>query len=170
MCMCPDKTISSHCLRFSSVTNTNSSTHRHRQTHTHTDTHTHTHTAQQADGWWAGRGWLAGSEWGRITTLSALWLHCCFYNDPCQIAGMPGCRRSNRWSPSVFLSVYFSQAILSFSDSFISSISLCYLVFSCLLSFSLILRHPRLHDPISTVELIAYWATSFLIIITLQMF
>ena len=49
MCMCPDKTISSHCLRFSSVTNTNSSTHRHRQTHTQTHTHTHTHSPTS---WW----------------------------------------------------------------------------------------------------------------------
>lgn len=93
-----------------------------------TNTHSSPQTHIAPAGWWmwAGRGWLAGSEWGRITTLSAPRLHCCFDNDPCRIAGMPGCRRSNQSSPSVSLSVYFSQT--SFSDLSLFWGLLCYLV------------------------------------------
>ena len=109
---------------FSSVTNTHLT--KHNRTHTHSPT-----------GWWlvAGGGWRAGTECGRITTLLTWWLHCCVDNYPCRIAWVLGCGKSNWSSPSVSLSVYFSQTGLS--DFFFCLFFPCYVVSF----FSLFHRH-----------------------------
>lgn len=76
-----------------------------------------------------------------------------------RIAGMPGCGKSNRCSPSVSWCVYFSQSILSLFYSFSF---FCFPLFTFpLLSFFFAILYP-FHYPTPDAELPAYWATSCL--------
>lgn len=88
-----------------------------------------------------------GQNYNSVGATIALLLR----HDPCRIAGMPGCRKSNQSSPSVSLSVYFSQTILSFSDFslfFLAALLSCLFFTLFAVSFSVL------------SAIVAHWSTS----------